>query len=129
MSSGFGYDIPAGGVPTVTQSGGRSGDVRFDASTGWDGGVPAGRILIPTGTLNAGLTFSFDLYNAYIGTTDMVIVTQQTNGGSINTAVSYYVGAHVNSVTSGKAEISVRNLTNSSLTDQIPLRFLIIKFT
>ncbi len=133
MSSGFGYKLPAGGLPTVTQGSTgttpRENDVKFDNSTGFPGGVHAGRIFIPAGNAPIGGVFTFNLYNACIETDDMVIVTQQSSGTGINNATIFHVGAHVNTQIDGRAEISVRNLSNSVQTSSIPLRFLIIKFT
>jgi hypothetical protein len=109
-SARLGYDTGAGG--TVTQL--------TNKGTGVTLNRPTGLIQTANVVLNANTTVTFVLTNSVIAATDIVLCS--CNGGGTNGA--YLVDAYP---AGGSATIALRNVTAANLTEQVTIRFAVIK--
>jgi hypothetical protein len=109
-TAGVGYSAGAGG--TVTQLTNKSTAVTLNTITG--------EITMSDATLGGDATVSFTLTNSAIANTD-VIVLNQVSDANIG---KYSFNGKCNT---GNAEISVHNMTNNNRSDEIVIRYAVIK--
>jgi len=110
VSGTLGYGTGAGG--TVTQPTSKSTTVTLNKS--------CGTISTHNETSPSGTSFAFFLNNSVIAATDAVYV-QVADGSALNYTVSS--GA----VSNGQVGIYVRNVSNSSRAEVVPIRFIVLK--
>lgn len=111
-SSGGGHGYAAGAGGTVTQSTSRSTGVTLNKL--------CGNITMFSAAQAADAIVTFTLTNSFIAATDMIVIKHisATNGGAWNFSVV---------CSAGSCTITVRNVSNASITEATPLRFSIIK--
>ena len=110
-SSKIGYDTGAGG--SITQgAGAKTNSVTLNR--------PTGIIVTDSAALAANTSVTFNLSNSVIEATDIVLVSHISGGtlGSYNFATS---------PAAGNANIVIRNITAASLSEELTLRFIVIK--
>jgi hypothetical protein len=107
----LGYTAAAQG--TVTQATDKSTAVTLNKS--------AGRITMNAAALNAATNVSFTLNNSFISANDVLIVTLS---GGIATAGTY--NCWVNSLGTGTASITLRNISGGSLSEAVIINFALI---
>jgi hypothetical protein len=107
----LGYTAAAQG--TVTQATDKSTAVTLNKS--------AGRITMNAAALNAATNVSFTLNNSFISANDVLIVTLS---GGIATAGTY--NCWVNSLGTGTASITLRNISAGSLSEAVIINFALI---
>ena len=108
--AGLGYATGAGG--TITQGTSRATGVTLNKL--------CGNITMFSAAQAADALVTFTLTNSFIAATDMIIIEHisATNGGAWGISV---VPA------AGSATINIRNVSNASITEATPLRFVVIK--
>lgn len=111
VDSELGYTAQAQG--TVTQA--------TDKTTAVTLNKPAGRITMNNAALAATTSVSFQLNNSYISPNDTLIVTLS---GGIATPATY--NCWVNSLSTGSANITLRNVSAGSLSEAVVINFAII---
>lgn len=107
----IGYGAGAGG--SVTQA--------TNKSTGVTLNFPSGRITTNNAALAGGATVSFTLTNSFLNTTCTIGISIISGA----TAGAYFISA--SSISSGTANITIRNLTAGSLSEAIIFHFNIIQ--
>jgi|GEM_PF-3768595 len=111
-SGGIGYAVGNGGA--VTQSGSsKSTAVSLNKMTG--------DITTNTGAVAAGAVVTFTLSNSMIGANDVIHLQHQSGGANFG---SYALAGRT---AAGSATIAIRNLSGSSLSEAIVIKFIIIK--
>ena len=110
-SSKIGYDTGAGG--SVTQG----ASSKLNAVTL---NRPTGTIVTSNSSMPGQSTVLFNLSNTVIESTDIVLITH-ISGGLLG---GYNISA---TPANGNADIWIRNITNSSLAEELTLRFVVIK--
>lgn len=103
---------------TVTQATSRATGVTLNA--------PSGRIVLFSGACAANTTQTFVLENSYITTKSMILVSWEKTSylGSFSLAAMINPSSYP---TGGFCQISLRNNTSTSLTEQPVIRFLIVE--
>jgi hypothetical protein len=108
--AGLGYGTGAGG--TVTQATNKSTAVTLNK--------PAGKVTTAADALGAGITAAFNMNNTLIGANDCVILTKQS--GLSDAAYNIWP-----IVAAGVCVIYIKNISGGSLSEAIPINFVIIK--
>jgi hypothetical protein len=109
-SGGIGYVVGTGG--SVTQATSKSTTVEINK--------PTGEVVMNGAALNTATTVSFIMTNSTIAATDVMIINHVTMG----TFGSYTFNSRCGS---GAANIEVRNISGGSLSEEIVLRYALIK--